>query len=189
MMYELIKILTFFLKCVFTILALIAITIFMASLYNDAEFYAIPCIALIVGIVIYLLSKILRQKFQNMSCTSLIDYQEKIGSVIYTEKDKTGFYPYRKISFGFNISEDVVSEIYYIDDKIRKKLYLLHSLTVIFVLLLITQMGNDRYNPYITESYIIFLFLGIILIFTSRIIRNYILEKYGFYQSVDKINK
>lgn len=177
MIHEFTKILIFFLKCVFTISALIAITIFMASQYNDGEFYSIPLIVIIVAIILFFILKTIKNKFGDtlLPRKYFIYHAEKTGSVIYTEANKYGLYPYRKLSPIFSFYKDPHSRVYYITRKTQKSLYFIHSLTIILVVSLLSQMGSDLYRPYVAESSITFLCISAFLIFISRKVRNSII--------------
>lgn len=169
-----------FLKYLLIISFTISTVVTMAFHYNDNSFYPILFIVIIFAVIGYFIPKMLRKKFGNtLDKVDRFNYMKKMGT-IYTKKDSSGLYPYRKYLFTLNRVKEIESKVYYINEKTRRKINFLDFFVTVFglgCLVLITNKSYNSYSSSIIVSSSLIALLCIFLFLISKFLRNFIIEK------------
>lgn len=115
---------------------------FMATImafYYDELGPAITTILIIVVVTLFL-PNFLRRNFntdkkKNLEMVKALDYQDAIGSFLWTRANKSGLFPYREFNTSFVKSpkQQVEGKVFYIDFKAKCLIALIQVLHMIFL--------------------------------------------------------
>jgi len=168
----------------FSELALVFLFVtFMAivmAFYYDELGLALTTTLIIVAVALFL-PNFLRRNFntdkkRNLEMVKALDYQDAIGSFLWTKADKSGLFPYREFntSFAKSPKEQVEGKVFYIDFKAKCLVALVQVLHMIFLPFAFVYIANLK-NPMIS----IFAILIVTILFVKSYdkTRNFIIRK------------
>lgn len=158
-------------------------TAFMAiimAFYYDELGLVLTTILIIVAVALFL-PNFLRRNFntdkkKNLEMVKALDYQDAIGSFIWTKADKSGLFPYREFNTSFIKSpkEQVEGKVFYIDFKAKCLIAFVQVLHMIFLPFAFVYIANLK-DPLIS----IFAILIVTILFVKSYdkTRNLIIRK------------
>lgn len=156
--------------------------IIIMAFYYD-ELGTIPTTILIIAAVALFLPKFLRRNFgtdkmKDIEAVKGIDFQNSIGSFLWTRVDETGFFPYREFVTHFCrpklMKKQLQGKVYYIDFKAKCLIATIQLLYGTLFLFLFIKIGKIN-NPLIAIFAI--LSVTIISIKSCDKTRNFIIRK------------
>lgn len=150
------------------------------AFYYDELGLALTTTLIIVAVALFL-PNFLRRNFntdtkKNLEMVKALDYQDAIGSFLWTRADKSGLFPYKEFNTSFvkSAKEQVEGKVFYIDFKAKCLVALVQVLHMIFLPFAFVYIANLK-NPLIS----IFAILIVTILFVKSYdkTRNFIIRK------------